>query len=247
MAETETKGPVETAVANNPPDVWNIRTPANGETMYNGSIKKLKDNIETVAKAVDDLPQPQTMHYLPKVFEMHSRDTEESYHVMSSEDKSHGFFALTKDIVQNGVPDRHVTQTVDYGVCMHQVTVSVSSPEYATEPLSVPTDIAVSVYLSSDSAPDAIRNTEWGLKAESFFPIRLLQVSGPEGSDGYVWYGTATQIGACHGNGMHQEIDIDKVKFVVNLNDGYKFTNGIIFRLSYECVFLNEARNYEGT
>lgn len=238
------KGPVETAVANNPPDVWNIRTPANGETMYNRSIKKLKDNIETVAKAVDDLPQPPTQHYIPKVFTMHSRDTEEAYHVLSSEDKQHDWFDLTKEIVQNGVPGQHVTNTVDRGVCMHQVTVSVSSPEYATEPLSAPTDIAVSIYLSSDSAPDAIRNTEWGLKAESFFPIRLLKVSGTDGSDGYVWYGTATQIGACSGGGMNQEIDVDKVRFVVNLNNGYKFENeGIIFRLSYECVFMNEARN----
>lgn len=54
------KGPVETAVANNPPDVWTLNTPANGETMYEGSIKKLKDNIETVAKAVDDLPSAPT-------------------------------------------------------------------------------------------------------------------------------------------------------------------------------------------
>ena len=244
MAE-ETKGPVETAVANNPPDVWTKKTPADGDAMYNGSIKKLKDNIETVAKAVDDLPVPQTRHYLPKVFEMHSRDTEENYHVKSSDDSSHGFFSLTKDIVQNGSPDQHYTQDVDFGICMHQVTVSVSSPEYATQPLSEPTDIAVSIYLKTDSDPNAVRNTEWGLKANSFFPIRLLKVSGPDGSAGYVWYGTATQIGACFGNGMHQEIDVDEVEFIVNLNNGYKFTDGIIFRLSYECVFLNEAKNYE--
>ena len=239
----ETLGPVETVVANNPPDVWTKKTPADGDAMYNGSIKKLQENIRKVAEAVDDLPQPPVQHYIPKVFTMHSRDTEENYHVMSSDDKSHGWFDLTKDIVQNGVPDRHVTQIVDRGICLHQVTVSVSSPEYATEPLSAPTDIAVSVFLSSDSDPDAHRNTEWGLSAESFFPIRLLQVSGSSGDDGYVWYGTATQIGACSDNGMNQEIDVDKVRFVVNLNDGYKFTNGIIFNLSYKCVFMNEARN----
>lgn len=236
---------VESQVKANPPDEWTISTPANGKLMYEGAIKKLQDNIETVAKAVDDLPQPPTQHYIPKVFTMHSHDTEEAYHVLSSEDKQHGWFDLTKDIVQNGVsPGQHVTQSVDYGICMHQITVSVSSPEYATEPLSEPTDIAVSVYLSSDS-DDVPRNTQWGLAAESFFPIRLLKVSGAGGSElGYVWYGTATQFGACHGEGMNQEIKVDKIRFVVNLNNGYKFTNeGIIFKLSYKCAFMNEARN----
>ena len=49
----ETLGPVETRIKANPPDVWTLGTPANGATMYEGSIKKLKDNIEDLAHVAD--------------------------------------------------------------------------------------------------------------------------------------------------------------------------------------------------
>ena len=63
MAETS----VEAQVKANPPDEWTISTPANGKLMYEGAIKKLQDNIETVAKAVDNLPTDPESKVQPKL------------------------------------------------------------------------------------------------------------------------------------------------------------------------------------